>query len=123
VGFGGFSSLSVTAAYRTDKSETLAWQRLDQALFLAGVANCTPGDIQAGRQRCIRHAAPIPNGIDEVVFTDDTLPVPDHVIQQVKYLGRNGDNLRPTIQLAPVSVECVFFEEIAQAANPLREIR
>ena len=61
-----------------------------------------------------------PPGVDEVVFADDALPVADQVIQQVEYLWRNGDNVRPAMQLAPVSVECVLLEEIAQAANPLQ---
>jgi hypothetical protein len=59
-----------------------------------------------------------PNRADEVVFTDDALPVADQIIQQVEYLWRDGDDVRPAMQLAPVSVECVLLEEIAQAAIP-----
>ena len=55
---------------------------------------------------------------DEVVFTDDALPVADQVVEQVEYLWRDGDDVRPAMQLAPVSVECVLLEEIAQVAIP-----
>ena len=82
-----------------------------------------PGGIQAGRQRRIGHDTPVPNGVDEVVFADDALPVADQVIEQVEYLWRDGDDVRPAMQLAPVSVECVLLEEIAQAANPLGGLR
>src|ERR1700681_4426891 len=48
----------------------------------------------------------------------DTIPVADQVVEQVEYLWRDGDDVRPAMQLAPVSVECVLLEEIVQAANP-----
>jgi hypothetical protein len=55
-------------------------------LFLAGIADCIPGGIQAGCQRRVRYAAPIPNGFDEVVLADNPLPVADQVFEQVKNL-------------------------------------
>ena len=79
--------------------------------------------IQAGRQRRIGHATPVPNGVDEVVLADDALPVADQVIEQVEYLWRDGDDVRSAMQLAPVGVECVVLEEIAQAANPSAGLR
>jgi hypothetical protein len=87
-------------------------------LFLTGIADRTPGDIQARRKRRIGHDTAVPNGVDEVVFADDALPVADQVIEQVEHLWCDGDDVRPAMQLAPVSVECVLLEEIAQAANP-----
>ena len=82
-----------------------------------------PGSIQAGCQRRVRYAAPIPNGVNEVVFADDALPVADQVIEQIEDLGRDRDHIGAAIQLAPVGVECVVLEEIAQAANPLMRSR
>ena len=107
----------------SDETEALARQGLDEALFLAGIADRTPGDIQAGRQRRIGYDTPVPDGVDEVVLADDALPVADQVVEQVEYLWRDGDDVRPAMQLAPVSVECVLLEEIAQAANPLGGLR
>jgi hypothetical protein len=107
----------------SDETEALARQCLDEALFLAGIADCAAGDIQAGRQRPVGDDTAVPNGVDEVVFSDNALPVADQVIQQVEYLWRDGDDVRPAMQLAPVGVECVVLEEIAQAAIPLDGLR
>jgi hypothetical protein len=51
------------------------------------------------------------------------LPVADQVIEQVEYLWRDGDYIRAAMQLAPVGVECVVLEELAQAANSLGGLR
>src|SRR6266436_7328587 len=109
--------------HHANEAKALSWQCFDEALFLAGIADHTPGDIEAGRQRRIGDDTPIPNGVDEVVFTDDTLPVADQVVEQVEYLWRDGDDVRPAMQLAPVGVQCVLLEEIAQAAIPLGGLR
>src|ERR1700681_930969 len=108
----------VRLAHHGDKAKPFAWQCLDEALVIAGIADCASSGIQPRCQRRIGHDMLIPNGIDEVVFTDDTLPVADQVVEQVEYLWRDGDDVRPAMQLAPVSVECVLLEEIVQAANP-----
>ena len=115
MGFGCSAGLSLTGLAcgplrfpnRTDETKALARQRLDQALFLTGIADCSPGGIQARCQRRVGYAAPIPNGFDEVVLADNSLPVADQVIDQVKYLWRDGDDVCPAMQLAPVGVECV----------------
>ena len=123
-GLGGSIGLSAVAApagacaTSTRPTEALARQCLDEALFLAGVADRTPGDIQAGRQRRIGDDTPVPNGVDEVVLADDALPVADQVVEQVEYLWRDGDDVRAAMQLAPVGVECVVLEEIAHAVDP-----
>src|SRR5467141_957144 len=101
----------------SDETEALARQRLDEALFLARSAIGDSGDIQTGRQRPVGDDTAVPNGVDEVVFTDDALPVADQVVEQVEYLWRDGDDVRPAMQLAPISVKCVLLEEIAQAAK------
>ena len=103
----------------SDEAESLPWQRLDQALPLPGIADCSPDDVQARRQRCIRHAPPLPDRVDQVVLADDALPVADQVIEEVEDLWRNGDHLHPATQFAPVGVEYIVLEVIAQDANPL----
>ena len=54
---GGLSGLGVVP-HGAHETKTLARQRLDQPLFLAGVADGGAGRIQAGRQRRVRHARP-----------------------------------------------------------------
>ena len=99
------------------ETETLPRQRLDEALLLAGIADHVPGGIQAGRQRGIGYDTSVPDGVNKVVFANDVLPVADQVFEKVECLWRDGNDVRSAIQLAPVSVECVLLEEIAQAAN------
>jgi len=86
---------------------------------MTGIADRIPSDIQAGRQCCIGNDAAVPNGIDEFVFTDDALPVADQVVEQIEYLWRDGDDVRPAVQFAPLGIECIVLEELAQAAIPL----
>ena len=86
---------------------------------MAGIADRAPSDIQARRQCSIGYDTPIPDGVDEVILADDALSVADQVIEQVEDLGRDGDDVRPAMQLAPVSVERERLEKIAQAAIPL----
>ena len=90
---------------------------------MPGIADRASSGIEAGRQRGIGYITPLPNGGDEVVLADDVPPVADQVIEQVEYLWRDGDDVRPAMQLAPVSVECVLFEEITQAGNPFGGLR
>src|SRR5260370_1481347 len=88
----------------TDETEALAWQSFDEALFVPGIADCAAGDIQAGRQRPVGDDTAVPNGVDEVVFTDDALPIADQVVEQCEYLWRDGDDVRAAIQLPAVRV-------------------
>ena len=119
---GGIADRHACGSFRfphcSDETEAFARQCFYEALFLTGIAERTAGGIQARCQRRIGHDTAVPNGIDEVVFTDDALPVADQVVEQVEYLWRDGDDVRPAMQLAPVSVECVLLEEIAQVAIP-----
>ena len=49
--------------------------------------------------------------------------VVDQVFDQIEYLRRDGDGLRSAMEFAPVGVECVVLEEIAQLALPLSGLR
>jgi hypothetical protein len=90
---------------------------------LAGIADRVPRGIEASCQRFVGHAAPVPDGIDEVVLADDPLPVADQIIEQVEYLWRDGDGFRVAMQLAAVRVEYAILEQIAQAAVPPNGLR
>jgi len=105
--------------HRSNEAEALAWQSLDQTLLFAGVAKHITGDIQTCRQGRIGHDAAVPDGVDEVVLTHDSVPVADQIIEQVEYLWRNLDCIRPAIKLAKVGVEFVLLKMVAQAGNSL----
>jgi hypothetical protein len=88
-------------------------------LLFAGIADHASRSVQASRQRRVGHDTSLPDCAHEVVFADNALPVADQVFEQIENLWCDGDDVRPAMQLAPVSVECVLLEEIAQDANPL----
>ena len=48
---------------RHPRNETLARQRLDQALFLAGVADRASSNVEAGGHRRVGDDAPVPMGL------------------------------------------------------------
>jgi hypothetical protein len=109
--------------YRSDETKALSRQRFDEALFLTGIAYRAPGGIQARGERGIGHDTAVPNGVDKVVLADNTLPVADQVFEQIEHLWSDGDDIRPAVQFAPISIECVLVEEIAQIANPSGSLR
>jgi hypothetical protein len=104
---------------RSDETEALARDCFDQALGFPAIADCGAGGIHAGGKRSLRHNTPFPYGGHEVVFTDNALPVADQVIENVEDLWRNGNDISPAMQLAPIRVEHVFIKEIAQVATPV----
>jgi hypothetical protein len=75
-----------------------------------------PSGIHAGRQRGIGNDTSVPNGVDEVVFANDALPVSDQVIKQIEHLRCDNNHIRCAVQFAPVGVQCVILKEITQAA-------
>ncbi len=105
--------------HRTDEAIAPPRQRLDQPLFLPGIANRGSSGIQPGRQRDIRHAPPLPNGCDELVLANDALAVANKIVEQVKGLWRQGDDVCVAVQFAAVGIQFVVFEEIAQDAKSL----
>src|SRR5215510_8522083 len=48
----------------------------------AGVTDCSPRGIQAGRQRRIRHDPAIPDAGDQVILADHALPVGNQIGEQ-----------------------------------------
>src|SRR5260370_33352181 len=106
----------------SDETEDLARQGFDEALFLTGIADRSPGGVQARRKRRIGHDTAGPNGVDKVVFADDALPAADQEIEQVEYLWCDGDDVRRSMQLAPISVKYLLLEERAQDAKHVSDL-
>jgi hypothetical protein len=109
--------------HSANEAKTLSWQRLDEALFFPGIADRASGSIEAGGQRHIGHDASIPDGVHEIVFADDALPVPDQVIEQIENLRCGRNDVGTAMQLAAVGVESVILEEITQTADPPGDLR
>jgi hypothetical protein len=101
-----------------DEAEALARQCFYEALLIAGITDCVSSYIQTGRQCGIGHDTAVPNGFDKLLLADDAFPVENQAIEQVEYLLRDGNYVRPAVQLAPFNVKYELVEEIAQTAIP-----
>jgi hypothetical protein len=53
-----------------DKSDAFALKCLDEALLLAAVSDRTAGDIQARRYGGVGDDSGVPDGRDQLIFTD-----------------------------------------------------
>ncbi|MET4092888.1 hypothetical protein ABID60_008643 [Bradyrhizobium sp. S3.5.5] len=73
----------------THEAEAPAWQGSYQPLLFARIPDRASRTVEAGRQRGIGHAAPLPNGIDEFILAYDALPVADQVIEEIEHQWRN----------------------------------
>ena len=85
---------------------------------LAAVADRAPGRIDASGQRRLRDDPAVPDTGDEIVLADDSLAVLDQVVQEIEDLRSKRNQISPTTQLAPIRIERIVFEQIAQFAAP-----
>jgi hypothetical protein len=103
----------------TNKPETLARQRLYQALGLAVVSDRDTDRIDAGRECRVRNGAASPNGRYKFVLADHTFSIAQQVVKHIKYLRGHGDQAPTPAELAPVGIERIIFEKIAQVVFSL----
>src|SRR5262249_36000744 len=101
----------------SDEAKALARHCFYEALFLTGIAKGSPGNIQTRGNRSIGNDAAFPNCTDKLVLADDLSSLPDQVFDPSERLWRNRDKAPPAMQLAQISVQCIFLEEIAQFAK------
>src|SRR5262249_26958737 len=104
--------------HQADEANAFARQRLDQTLFLAGIADRASRNIQPRRQCRIGNGPPLPDGGNQIVLADDALAVADQEIEQIEHWGRDRDGFSAAMQLAAAGVESTVLEKIAQAASP-----
>jgi hypothetical protein len=104
--------------HRAYEAETLSRERFDQTLLLPRIADCVSGSVEASRQRPIGHDASIPDRVDKIVLADDAISIADQVIKQSENLWRRRDQVSPATEFAPVDIENVILEEIAQGTIP-----
>src|SRR6516164_5025232 len=127
-GFGSCSKLPVTVAPAGPcASRTCPTKRKPlrgKVLMRRCSSPESPIALRATFRRVVSAASdtlpPVPDGFNKIIFADHALPVPDQVVEQVEYLWRDGDDVRSAMQLAPVSVDCVVLENVAQVAIFLR---
>jgi hypothetical protein len=75
--------------HRAHEAEALARQSLDQPLVLAAVADGVSCNIDAGREGRIGDDAPLPDGSDKIILTDDALAIANQVVENIKNLRCN----------------------------------
>src|SRR5215467_1534953 len=107
----------------TDETHALARQRTDEALILSGVVNRASHDVYARTQCRFRDDPPGPDCSNQVVLADNPIPVFDQVFKEIEDLRGDGNELRPTSQLATVRVEHKVFEAVEQIAAPWPKMR
>src|SRR5262245_10257919 len=99
----------------TDETHALAGQCTDEAVVFAGVVNRAPHDVNAGAQCRCRDDPPAPYCSNQVVLADNPIPVFDQVFKEIEGLRGDGNELRPTSQLAAVRIEHKIIEAIEQS--------
>src|SRR5581483_789483 len=97
-------------AHRADETDALFWERLDQALHPAAVADRHARSVDAGRQRRFRDDAPLPDRGDKIVPAHDAVPVADEIGEKVENLGLDDDQLGATAKLTPIAVDRIILE-------------
>jgi hypothetical protein len=63
------------------------------------------------RQRGFGHDPSFPHRLQEIVSCHNLFAILDEEEQQIEYLRSNGDELRAALELAPVSVQAIIFEQ------------
>ena len=116
---GRFDRSVLHALYDANEAEAFARQRLDETLLFTAVADGASYDVQTGRERGIGYRASVPDRADQLILADDAVPVTYQVGEQVKDLRRHGQRIGSAMKLAPLDVQCMALEEIAQDAPPL----
>src|SRR6267154_6510989 len=106
-----------------DETHTLAGHRTNEALVLSSVVNRVSQDVYAGSQCRFRDNPPRPDCSNQVVLADNPISVFDQVFKKIEDLRGDGNELRPTPQLAAVRVEHKVFEAVEQIAPPRPKTR
>jgi len=106
-----------------DEADALADDRADQPLLLAGVADRAARGVDAARKGRFRDDPSPPDRSQEIVLADDPIAVSDQEYQEIKHLGLNGDQRGPALQLTPLRVESVMFEQKQQCNYSRRMFR
>ena len=92
-----------------------AGEGANEALFPAGIADRMAYGGQSAGQGGLRYRTTVPDGGNDVVFSDDALPVVDQVVQEVENLRLEIDDLAAAAQFPPVGVERVALENVDQS--------
>ena len=102
----------------SDETKALSLQRLDEALFLAGIADRGAGRVEASGKRRVGDDAAPPYRGNQVVLADHAFPVAYQVNKKIECLRRDRNRVGPPMQLPLVRVERKVLKQIAQSSAP-----
>src|SRR5262245_23204710 len=68
----------------TYEPKSFARNSADQPLIFAVIANGLADGIDLASQRRVRHGAPPPDRLDQIVLADNALPIADEVDQDIE---------------------------------------
>src|SRR5262252_8417466 len=104
-----------------DEAETLAGDRPDKALLLAGVADGLANRVDVTGDRRFRDDPAAPYRLQQVVLANDAVAVPDEMQQQVEDLRPDGHDFRAMCELPAFRVEHVAAKRELHVGTPLAE--
>ena len=97
----GRGFLAVGLLDGSDEAHALAGDGADQPLLLAGVVERAAGRIDAAREGRFRHDAAVPDRVEQIVARHHALAIAHQIVDEVEYLGLDGDQRVRPAQLAP----------------------
>src|SRR5262245_52383609 len=100
------------------ESEPFTCDGADEPLRFAAVAARLPRCSNPAVKRRSRNDAAGAHHADQVVPADDAGAIADKEYQEVENLRLDADEIGPTAELSPVSVEGVVREKVGHAVGP-----
>jgi hypothetical protein len=117
-GFTGFTAMRalrwdclLTLAQLADETEPFSRYGTDQVLMPAVVADCPPRGVDPARERRFRNDPSLPDGVDQIVFADDTIMVFHEIHQQVEYLRLDRDLVTGAGELASIGIKHMISKQ------------
>src|SRR5262252_6768552 len=101
-----------------DEAETLAGDRPDKALLLAGVADGLANRVDVTGDRRFRHDSAAPYCLQQVVLANDAVAVPDEMQQQVEDLRPDRHDSRAMCELPAFRVQHVAAKRELHVGTP-----
>jgi hypothetical protein len=89
----------------TDETEPLAGNGSDQALLRPTVAHCLTDRRNAATERRFGDDTTIPHRSDQLILADHFPAVADKILQKIKHLGFDRNEIRPPPQLLQLDIK------------------
>jgi hypothetical protein len=98
-----------------DEPKAALVQSANQVLIVAAVAECAPCRADAGVERRLRDDAAVPDGVEQLVLTDDSVTISNEVNEQIEHLRLGVNDRAGASQLPPRDVDLELGKTVVQA--------